>query len=541
MPLKGTGLIWTLPIVTAILASCGASQTPKSAAQDSIPQPPERSRPLNILFLYTDEQRYDTLAAYGNAVIRMPNIDRLASRSTVFDRAYVTQPICTPSRSTLLTGLYPHTTGLVRNNIPLRSVAKCLPEMLPPGAYACANMGKWHLGDEIYPQHGFPAWLATEDTYHRYYSKRYNEYADRSAYHHWLIARGVRPSTHAVDPQRPWLNNRFFREQIHALPEEHCKPRFLAEAASRFIRDHAQEPFVLYVSFLEPHMPFTSCRDGQYKPSEVNLPANFNVPLSPQHRLHARVAAARYRAEGFEGQRLETEADWRQLIARYWGLCSLVDTHAGTILDTLRDCGLEDRTVIVFTSDHGDMMGSHGLLTKGLMYEEAVRVPLLIRLPGRRQGRRVAAPVSNIDIVPTLLDMLGQPIPSHLQGRSLRPVLEGRADRPDRDVFVEWPAHPAEKAGKLPDVPAALAGTCTPEQAAASERDSIRTIVTADGWKLNLSAVGEHDLFDLNADPGELVNLAADPRQAERIKDLTRRIRDWQRRTRDPEARDWND
>jgi arylsulfatase A-like enzyme len=171
--------------VSAALGACGGAGRPEPAAagatRDAAVAAPDSARPPNLLFLYTDEQRYDTLAAYGNKTIRMPNLDRLAGQSTVFERAYVTQPVCTPSRATLLTGLYPHTSGLIRNNIPLRADTKCLPEMMPAGLYACAHMGKWHLGDEIYPQHGFPTWLATEDTYHRFYSKAHGEYADRSA------------------------------------------------------------------------------------------------------------------------------------------------------------------------------------------------------------------------------------------------------------------------------------------------------------------------------------------------------------------------
>ncbi len=125
----------------------------------------------NLLFIYTDEQAINTLAAYGNSQIDMPNLNRLAEQSTVFEQAYVTQPVCTPSRSTLLTGQYPHTNSCIENNIPLKNGTPCLPEMLVNGKYATAHIGKWHLGDELYAQHGFDKWISIEDNYNKYFTE----------------------------------------------------------------------------------------------------------------------------------------------------------------------------------------------------------------------------------------------------------------------------------------------------------------------------------------------------------------------------------
>ena len=486
----------------------------------------------NLLFLYTDEQRYDTLAAYGNTRIQMPNLDRLAEQSTVFERAYCTQPVCTPSRCSLLTGLWPHTSGCTRNNIPLRPETKCLPEMLPTGRYLCAHHGKWHLGDEIFRQHGFDEWRSTEDVYHAYYRPDRDQ-SKRSDFHHWLVARGHTPDPNDLPPE---IGSRFFRKQIARLPEQHSRPAFLSEQAARFIRDNSDRPWALYVNFLEPHMPFHSCRDGQYSPDDVELPANFDPERPALNVLRHRLKAARYFHNGFEGQPLKTERHWRELIARYWGLCSLVDTHVGRILDALRETGRFDNTIIVFTSDHGDMMGSHGLLGKTVMFEQSVRVPMLIRLPGQAEPRRVTGPVSQIDVVPTLLDLLGAGRREGLQGTSLRPQLAG-GGRVDRDVFIEWipdgegPGQiTGAGQGELPDY---AAGIAPPEGLAASCADSIRTIVTTDGWKLNCSAAGEHELFDLGADPLERHNLAGDPAVRRRMAELAERIRAWQRRTDD--------
>ena len=214
------------------------------------------------------------------------------------------------------------------------------------------------------------------------------------------------------------------------------------------------------------------------------------------------------------------------MIANYWGLCSLVDTHVGGILAALDDCGLMDNTIIIYTSDHGDMMGSHRLLAKCTQFEEAVRVPLLVRLPGQTRGRRVSGPVSQIDLVPTLLDLAGQSAPDSLQGQSLRPLLENGHAAVD-DVFIEWNGtNTGCITSEAPD-----AGT--KEELMASLADPVRTVVTADGWKFNCSTIGEHELYNLKTDPLETTNLAGRAESQPRMSDLHSRIARWQEQTED--------
>jgi arylsulfatase A-like enzyme len=484
-------------------------------------------RPPNLLFLFTDEQRADTMDAYGNARIQTPNLNRLASQSTVFERAYVTQPVCTPSRSSLLTGLYPHSNGCTENNIPLPADVPCLPEMLDPGRggqYATAYHGKWHLGDEIFAQHGFDEWRSVEDGYDPYYSPGRDPEA-RSTYHRWLVEQGVVPAG------APPLS----RGRAARLPEPFGKPAYLAQEASRYIREHAGHPFVLYVNFLEPHMPFFGPRDDQHSPDEVLLPPNFDALPGADSPLKARLFQRTYYERGHSGLPLRTEADWRRMIANYWGLCSLVDTYVGVLLDTLSACGLDEHTIVVYTSDHGDMMGSHGLLAKCVMYEEAVRVPLLVRLPRQQSSQRVRAPVSQIDVVPTLLDLLGQPIPDHLQGESLRPLLEGEDKAPTRDVFIEWNGHNngfGDVIGSV-SVPEPMLAFASRDACVAAITDPVRTVVTADGWKFNCSPLGEHELYQLVEDPYETRNLAGQPEMKPRMEELAERICRWQERTGD--------
>lgn len=450
-------------------------------------------KPWNLLVIQTDEQRADTMAAYGNRRIHAPNMDRLAASSIVFERAYVTQPVCTPSRSAMLTGLWPHASGLTTNNIPLANTARCLPEMLGPTQYHTAHMGKWHLGDEVFPQHGFQEWVSIEDIYASYFGK------DRapgtpSSYHHFLTSLGYQPDDKGA----------FSRGFAARLPLEHCKPKFLEERACEFLRRKGNQPFVLYVSFLEPHMPFFGPLDREHSPAEVTLPSNFEDPLDDDEPADARRLRAKLLREGYGGhgeQRLKTESDWRQLIARYWGLVTQVDRSVGAILDTLDRQGLAEHTIVVFTSDHGDMMGSHRLLMKSLMYEEAVRVPWLIRVPGH-PACRVPQPVSQIDLVPTVLELMGKAIPGHLQGKSLVPLLEKTAIADDY-VFIEWP-------------------------------DPLcRTVISPDGWKLCLRVDDKCQLYHLSEDPGECTNLYYTGKHQEVIARLAGRLRAWQEKTHD--------
>lgn len=479
----------------------------------------------NLLFIFTDEQRADTMAAYGNTRIQTPVLNRLAGHATVFDNCYVSQSVCTPSRSTIMTGLYPHTNGCTENNIPLDERIPCLSEMIGDSDYAKAYHGKWHLGDEIFAQHGFDDWAGVEDMYSRFYRETRDRQA-RSAYHHWLVSKGQTPSE----------GNIFHRGHTARFPEELSKPAFLAKTASRFIRDNRDNPFILYVNFLEPHMPFFGPRDDQYPLDQIELPPNFEHALADGTPLKARLLRENYYRHGHSGLPLKTEADWRRMIANYWGLCSLVDTHVGTILSTLEDCGLYDNTIVVYTSDHGDMMGSHRLLAKTVNYEEALRVPLLVKMPNQKQGRRVGGRISQIDLVPTLLECLGQPVPSSLQGTSRRDTLDDPSrDTIDEDVFVEWNGanNGLREVLRGVDVPEWMTEIAPRDKIERSMSDPTRTVITPEGWKFNCSPAGEHELYNLDQDPLETTNLATDPRYRDLMKDLQEKIVDWQERTED--------
>ncbi len=277
-------------------------------------------------------------------------------------------------------------------------------------------------------------------------------------------------------------------------------------------------------------MPFYGPRDDQYDPAEMPLPENFDALPTDDQPLKTRLMQQKYEL-GFDGMALRTRDDWRRIIANYWGLCSLVDTHAGSILKTLDDCGLFDNTIIVFTSDHGDMMGSHRLLSKSVMFEEAARVPLLIHLPGQTASRRIRVPVSQVDLVPTLLDLMGQAIPGHLEGTSLRPALEKGDGAVSGDVFIEWNTRYKGTGEGKKD-----ASLADEDEIRKTLYEFVRTIITRDGWKFNCNSLGGHELYNLKDDPLETTNLAARAEHQPLIQKLYSRIRDWQKRTDDKAA-----
>jgi len=471
----------------------------------------------NLLFILTDEQQPATMAAYGNQVIQTPNLNTLARESFVFDKAYCTSPICTASRSSIMTGLYPHANGCIENNIILPEDIPCISEMISDD-YVKAYYGKWHLGDEIFKQHGFDDWRSIDDGYRQFYRPNRDQ-AQRSTYHHFLIDNGFQPANGST----------FTREEITQFPEEFSKPAYLAQETCQFLESVGERPFALYVSILEPHFPYYGPRDDQHPLDEIPLPENFDAIPDENSPLRQRLYHRGYYENGWDGYPLKTEADWRRVIANYWGLCSQVDTYLGQILDCLAAKGLDENTIVVFTSDHGDQVGEHRILHKGVMFEESARVPLLIRLPGQREARRINTPVSQIDLVPTLLDLMNQPVPENLHGNSMRPLVEGQQDTWD-DVVLYWSGRDAKFVGVTDknSIPEYMLELAPRDEIWAAFNEPIRTLVTPDGWKFCYRPRGEHELYNLNHDPYEMDNLAVQPEYRLRIEEMKVRLGKWQ-------------
>ncbi len=470
----------------------------------------------NLLYIFTDQQRADTLACYGNRQIETPALNALASDSFVFDNAYVSQPVCSPSRTTMLTGLWPHMSGVPSCNVPLKAEVPTIAEMLPE-EYQTAYMGKWHLGDEIFPQHGFETWAGTEDQYRHSYSDA-SLLSELSDYHHFLIEKGYTPDSQLLGQQV------FSRHFAASLPEECTKAWYLGERAADYIKNQCDDqPFALCVSYLEPHPPHTGPLNDYHDPDSLPTGPGFMRQPPADAPLIVRLMAAYYMQSENYGLDLRTEAGWRALMARYWGNITLVDRSVQKILKALEESGKAEDTIVVFTSDHGEMMGDHGILGKTLMYEESIKVPMLLRAPmlGSSPGR-IGGRFSHIDLVPTLLELMGIEASASLQGISRVPVLEGDEDLSNNDVFVEWSGSDGHIRPSL--------GEAEPNQSMVHPN---RTVVAADGWKLNLYGQGQGELYDLRNDPHELENLYHRSEHAGRIAELRDQIRAWQEETGD--------
>jgi arylsulfatase A-like enzyme len=460
-------------------------------------------RKPNLIIFLPDQQRADTITCYGGKKVHAPNLNKLASESVVFERAYVTHPVCTPSRSSLMTGTWPHINGCIRNSVPLDGRFRVFAEMIEDEDYHTGYLGKWHLGDDGPARRGFHEWISTEE---------------RGDYTDFLLSNGVTPDE---------KDGVFSELAISNLPLELSRPKFLEKHACDFIEKNRHDPFILVVAFVEPHSPYNGPLNDEHPLSEIDLDPTATLPESENIPLRYRLMREWQQARAIrDRQRLSqqfffgvTPDEYRSIKQRYLGLITLVDQSIGAILGCLERFGLSDHTIMVHTSDHGDSLGAHHLFAKETMFEEAARVPLLIRLPGQKRSKVIPQPVSHIDFVPTLLDLLGQPKQPQCAGKSLLPVIQEVA-LPPESVFIEWaPNRTKIKKGT------SLAPRRTIKRAV---HESTRSVVSSDGWKLCLRDKDLNELYDLKADPMEAQNLHEDRQYVSVISRLAARIQRWQ-------------
>jgi arylsulfatase A-like enzyme len=457
----------------------------------------------NLIIFLPDQQRADTIACCGGEKVHGMNLNKLASESVIFERAYVTHPVCTPSRSSLMTGTWPHINGCTRNSVPLDRRFRIFPELMEHKDYRTAYMGKWHLGEEGPAGRGVQQWISTDD---------------HGDYTNFLLSRGI-------SPDKP--DGRFSELAISNLPIELSRTKFLEQHACGFIEKHQRDPFILVVAFVEPHSPYNGPLNDEHPLDRIDIDVTATLPEAENIPLRYRLMREWQQAEAIlDRERLSaqlffgvTPEEYLSIKQRYLGLVTLVDRSIGAVLECLEGCGLIDDTIVVHTSDHGDSLGAHHLFGKETMFEEATRVPLLIRLPGQRRSKTVSHPVSHIDFVPTLLDALGQPTHPQCVGKSLLPLINEDASAPD-NIFIEWaPNRTKIKKGTK------LARRHMIKRAV---EESTRTIVSPEGWKLCLRDKDLNELYNLKDDPWETRNMYSDRQYASVISRLAGEIHRWQ-------------
>jgi arylsulfatase A-like enzyme len=460
-------------------------------------------RKPNLILFLPDQQRADTIACYGGKKVHAPNLNKLAAESVVFERAYVTHPVCTPSRSSLMTGTWPHINGCTRNSVALDRRFRSFAELIDDKDYRTEYMGKWHLGEDGPARRGFQQWISAEEP---------------GDYTNFLFSAGLTPDD---------KYGAFSELAISNLPVELSRPRFLEKHACQFIERHFRDPFVLVVAFVEPHSPYNGPLNDEHPRSEIDLDPTATLPESDNIPLRYRLMREWQQARAIrDRQRLPHQFffgvapdEYRSIKQRYLGLVTLVDQSIGAILGCLERFGVRDNTIVVHTSDHGDSLGAHHLFAKEVMFEEAARVPFLIRLPGQRRGKVVSHSVSHIDFVPTLLDLLGQPKHPQCAGKSLLPVIREEA-LPPENIFIEWAPNRTKVKKGTSLAPRRMIKRAIDE--------STRTVVSSDGWKLCLRDKDLNELYNLKADPLETSNLYADQEYASVISRYTDEIHRWQ-------------
>ncbi len=419
------------------------------------------------------------LRAYGHGVTKTPAIDRLADGGVVFENAYTPSPLCAPARASFMTGMLPTRTGVYDNAAELASSIPTFAHYLRLEGYRTCLSGKMHFvgPDQL---HGFEERLTT-DVYPGDFGwtpdwSRPGEridwwYHDASS----VKQAGVAEMTNALE----------YDDEVafHAVRRLYDYARYEGDA-----------PLALCVSFTHPHDPYVARQRywDLYADDEIDLPATPALPLE-ELDSHSR----RLWSDCAGGDVEITEDDVRAARHGYYASLSYVDERIGEVLTALDACGLAGETVVIFTSDHGDFLGEHGLFFKMSFREHAARVPLIVHAPGRFRARRVREPVSLADLAPTLADLarpgFSQELARPVDGRSLVPLLEGASESSDATVVGEYLAE------------SALAPM---------------VMIRRDRWKLIHTPSDPDQLFDLEADPLELVNLADAPEHAALVHEL---------------------
>jgi len=352
----------------------------------------------NILFLMSDQHRWDFLGCMGHSLVQTPNLDRLASQGTLFDTAYCQWPVCVPSRMTIVTGRYPHSHGALGNAYALPQDQQTIAAYLKSFGYQTGAIGKMHFVDED-QHHGF-------------------DYRIEKAEYGKETGNESRNSKIRSRDGREW--------GISSQTEEQTYEHYLADKTLQWLEKNGDNPFCLWCSFVAPHPPFIA-PEKLYNlyGGKVKLPSQ--PPTENPFIKNSRQRWADL-----------TDDDARTVMAAYLARITLVDMNLGRVLAALDRLGLADNTVVSYTADHGDMEWQHKLFGKMVMFDGATRIPLILRYFGRvPKGVVRHEVVEHVDILPTFYDLIGVPVPRSVQGLSLVPLLDGKIEGWPNTAFIE--------------------------------------------------------------------------------------------------------
>lgn len=495
-------------VAGAAAVACGSYGSVQAAAEPGKP---------NVLLIMSDQHQADVMGCAGHRMVKTPNLDRLAREGNLFTRAYCQDGICVPSRTSMFTGLYPRTTGVIYN-----SDRPPHPERLHPlhslfraSGYLTGCFGKRHFPHGLNEQD----WDVSCTTIKPKLDPSDENYWD------WIEQQGQLDS-----------HNRDFREShqaslmchISRTAPENRTTAYTTDKSTAFLHRAKGEgkPFFCWSSFIFPHQPYTPLERWArlYDPDKITLPGNVDEPVEnlPQRMREWRT---RKKPPWNCGTAAEDVAIYRRYVAYYYALVSEVDHYIGRILSALRDFGLADNTVVIYTSDHGDFVAGHGMVEKCAVghnvYEDTLRVPLIFHWPGNlTQGRHHDRLVELTDVYPTLLQLIGIDRPTggyNLPGNSLAPLM---ADSPERTAFPRTPYAISENWSQVTVI---------------GERFKLGKWITPPAkygtWDWGKSHPGM--LFDRQRDPLEVQNLIDDPHYKGVRAELEQMLAEWEARTPD--------
>jgi choline-sulfatase len=476
------------------------------------------SRDFNLIVIKTDQQRWDTLGCQGHPVVRTPNLDRLAGQGSLCENAFTVSPLCVPSRASFFTGQYPHHAGHFSNRPEhhIQSGQWSFLEPLREHGYVTGISGKNHAfrGDD----------LLNRFDYCEEYESHGKLRGDITAGDRAVSAFRHREGLPGVKPEMLYGG---LIEHAEPFPPEQCLTHRIAQDGIRFLEQNRARRFFLHLSFPDPHWPQVVCEPyhSMYNPEKIELEA---WPMDWTGHPFAHYVQSQ--ALGFDHYTLRQR---QRILATYLGQVTFIDDAVGMLLARLEALGLRERTLIVFTSDHGDFAGRYGLveMTKGFQ-DCLIRVPLIISLPGATGDRKVKASVDNIDVFPTLFDFLGIPIEVPMPGKSFLRQLQG-GHEPHRETLFAEVGDPRQD----PPPPIPLA-----EYAAYARRQEERkgcfwftdytingraVMIREENWKYCYYTGDAEELYDLAHDPLELHNLALTPAFQDQRHRLRSRLKQW--------------